>query len=600
MNAPRPIARFLVAAAVLVLALAAVMVSTAALARAREARSRAQAVDRTLALEARFLRARLERLEAFAGELAALPLPAARGAAAPGGRRAAAPSGDATTESEREAALGAFARARRLELAGEIEAPPPADGAGSWWPAATEGGAGEEIGRGARRLAAELAAAPAVRSGLVSADGGLYALAGRGIGGAEDDPARAVVVAQRVDELLVRELDQAIEAELAILLDTGSGPALGASTIDPGLGAEIPLALRRLGNWRSVLSEASALRLELSGASWDSQIAPLPGLEGEAVGVAAALLPLRAPRGMAGVLALEGMLGLVGLAALAVVVLPARRSAPAAPQPGESAAARLAAAVERARASGVYVAPEALPAEYDGLARELPELLEERGRLLRNEAERRRSPARFELAAPDAPLRATAEDLALLAIELRSLARGETVRHPEAALARARRDLAVARREVERRGGRVEAWLGHRLLASFAGQQGVVAAVEAAAGTARELGIATSAFEEPRPPAAALSCGEVAVGVGSEDESAARGLAGRPLQQLDELLREAMVGDLLASQAVVQRAGEDLARRGIGFREHAGLRTAQKVFAIDLATVGADADQPGAAAGSGG
>jgi class 3 adenylate cyclase len=164
------------------------------------------------------------------------------------------------------------------------------------------------------------------------------------------------------------------------------------------------------------------------------------------------------------------------------------------------------------------------------------------------------------------------------------------VKQPDATLQRVRRDLELVRRAIERHGGRVEAWLGHRLLASFAGERSVLRAVRSAADIVRELGVAASAFEEPRPPAAVLACGSVALGVGSEDATAARALAGRPLQQLDELLREAMVGDLLASQEVQRRAESELAERGIKLREHAGLRTTQKVFAIDLASVEASPD----------
>jgi hypothetical protein len=59
------------------------------------------------------------------------------------------------------------------------------------------------------------------------------------------------------------------------------------------------------------------------------------------------------------------------------------------------------------------------------------------------------------------------------------------------------------------------------------------------------------------------------------------------------VLREAMVGDLLATQDVVKKGGGELAELGIAVREHAGLRTTQRLFAVDLGSVGNGA--PGSA-----
>lgn len=522
------------------------------------------------------MRARLERLEVIAAELLTAPPFPERDETVAGTEDAVSPQLDR---------LAAFASPRGLDLAAVFDA----EGAVVWSPgagASPSGADSSELVSLVRRLGGETAVVGGARSGLVSADDGLHGVAYRSSPALGEGRPTTVVVAQRIDRQVVSDLDQAIPAELAFLVETGSGPALAAASLDPRFASSLPMALRERGSWRSLLEDAGSLQLELEGETWDAQLAPLPGLEGPQAGVAAALLPLRGESGLRALLLLETLLGVVAAAAVALLLLPPKRNVTVAEPKGEHAAEQLAAALARARRGGPFTPPEKLAPEYERLSLGLGELVAEQQRLQRDtESSRSRGTIRFELATADDPLHVAVEDLALLAVELRGLARGETVKQPQVALSRVRRDLELVRRAVERHGGRVEAWLGHRLLASFAGERSVLRAVRAAADIARELGAAASAFEEPRPPATALTCGPVALGVSSDDPTAGRALAGRPLQQLDELLREAMVGDLLASQEVVRRSESELSERGIQLREHAGLRTAQKVFAVDLASV---------------
>ncbi|HUP21455.1 MAG TPA: hypothetical protein VNB06_00775 [Thermoanaerobaculia bacterium] len=586
MHAPRSHRRALVAVVALLLTATAVLLGIASLMRGRADREREQALDRTLALEARWVRSRLKRLESVAAELIAIPAPVA-------------PAGIATTGSADPSApalanpLEGLATTRGLDLI--AVAGPGGELLWSSLASAASAAQGGELDRLARRLGDGAAAAES-RSGLVSSGEALYAVAWRTGTPRGEDRVPSVVVAQRVDATVVRELAQAVEAELAFLVDTGSGPALGAASLDPRIAQSVPLELRRLGIWRTVLQRATSLELALDGEAWDAQLAPLYGFEGGAVGVAAALLPRRDGLGLGPLLALVALLPLVAVAGIVFASLPPERALATAGPAAEQPADLLAAALTQARGGAGLVVPEGLPSGFDRLEEAVVELAGERQRLHQEaETTKRRGTPRFELSSSDAPLRVTVEELALLAVELRGLARGDTVRQAEATLLRARRDVESLRGEIERHGGRVEAWLGHRLLASFAGDGAVLSGVRAVAAITRRLGASASAFEEPRPPAAALAFGAVAVGVGSEDEASARALAGRPLQQLDELLREAMVGDLMASQEVVKQAGEELERQGISVREHAGLRTVQKVYVVDLASVGSQSEGPAAA-----
>ena len=141
--------------------------------------------------------------------------------------------------------------------------------------------------------------------------------------------------------------------------------------------------------------------------------------------------------------------------------------------------------------------------------------------------------------------------------------------------------------------GRVEAWLGHRFLASFHGAHAAVDAIRAAAGVMQTLAHPGSAFEESRPPAMAVVHGLVTVGASSGDANVSRVLFGRPLLQLDDLLREAAPGDLLVSRQVVDQIGGFLQQRGVEVREHRGLLTAQTLYALELESVGALLDQAG-------
>jgi len=144
------------------------------------------------------------------------------------------------------------------------------------------------------------------------------------------------------------------------------------------------------------------------------------------------------------------------------------------------------------------------------------------------------------------------------------------------------RDAMRVRRAVSVRGGRVEAALGHRVLATFGGDKSEARAVAAGAEILRRLSERENAFDEPVPPAVAVTAGEVVLG-GPEG---ARTVTGLPVQQAESLLREAASGDLILSKGVHRSLQEALAAGGVELKPQRGLLTPQPVFLLDADAAG--------------
>jgi eukaryotic-like serine/threonine-protein kinase len=171
---------------------------------------------------------------------------------------------------------------------------------------------------------------------------------------------------------------------------------------------------------------------------------------------------------------------------------------------------------------------------------------------------------------------ASAEEVVLVAAELRRHARAEA--DPEAAVGALQRDLDEAAAAVRAEGGRAEAILGHRLLASFTGEGAATRALSVAAGL-----VAMAARNGTEPwelPALALAGGSAARGSVRWADGQGRAVVGLPAARVESLLREASPGEVVLDAAVARSAEQGLADRGLALRPQKAILSSQRLFAL--------------------
>jgi len=172
-------------------------------------------------------------------------------------------------------------------------------------------------------------------------------------------------------------------------------------------------------------------------------------------------------------------------------------------------------------------------------------------------------------------------DAAFLAVELRSFAHPRVVKQPEESIQRLVRQVRLASTILKTHRGKVEAATGHRLLASFSGEGAGMRAVAAGSELRRVLSVPENAFDEVTEPALAVTLGKATTGSVSWEDHPVRVLVGRPVQQLESLLREAAPGDLLLSREAQRHLGKSLQEVGIELTESPSMLSTQPLFLVD-------------------
>jgi len=157
---------------------------------------------------------------------------------------------------------------------------------------------------------------------------------------------------------------------------------------------------------------------------------------------------------------------------------------------------------------------------------------------------------------------------ALLGLELRHL--GAEIDAPEAVAEGLASDLAAIEEVVVQYRGRVRAIAGHRIWATFEGSEQALRAVAVA--TSVQLRFRG---DERVPPACAVTSG--AILLGGERELT----AGRPVQWLETLLREAAPGDLLLGSEAAMELSFPARQREVEVRPRRGLLTAASYYELD-------------------
>ncbi len=420
-----------------------------------------------------------------------------------------------------------------------------------------------------------------------------------------------VVVAAPIDRALALEARSLSRADTAFLVPAaGGGVEPVASTLGrDGAGALVG-ALEKatlLGPAMRDGQSASADDLVLAGRSYRVQVEPLPSPAGSAgpaspTGTAAAGSRARGAgaRGTQGV-----MVTLVRHVGTAPVVRKAELVAAGAGLAGLLLGGLLALlagrGVSRPLDEVSAAADRARSGDLDGASRyAIPGALSE---VFADQSEKRSLEAAVATVGREAGLRGDGSHAerrrgAVLVAEMPRYGRLGPDDEPREVSERLGRDLIRVRRAVSGRGGRVEASLGHRVLAVFDGEGSEARAVAAGAEILKSLSERENAFDEPVPPAVAVTAGEAVVG----GPDGARTVTGLPVQQAESLLREAASGDLILAKKVHRTLQDALAAGGVELRPQRGLLTPQPVFLLDAeraAQAAAALGETGVAGGGG-
>ena len=411
-----------------------------------------------------------------------------------------------------------------------------------------------------------------------------------------------VVVAAPIDRALALEARSLSRADAAFLVPaTGGGVEQVASTLGRDQADELAAALAGAGLLEPALRDgrtASTETLNLADRSYRAQVEPLPSPDSRAGAGSNGAARGAGARGAQGVMVtlvqrvgaaplvrrvelVAAAAGLAGLLLGGLLALLAGRGA-SAPLDEVTAAAERARSGDLAGASR-YPVPGALSEVFADQSEKWS--LEAAVAAVGREAGLDRDGGHVERRRG-----------AVLVVEMPRYGRLGPDDEPREVAERLARDVVRVRRAVTGRGGRVEAALGHRVLATFGGDRTEARAVAAGAEILQRLSERENAFDEPVPPAVAVTSGETVVG----GPDGARTVTGLPVQQAESLLREAASGDLILSKGVHRGLQEALAAGGVELNPQRGLLTPQPVFLLDTeraARAAAALGEAGAATG---
>jgi serine/threonine-protein kinase len=409
------------------------------------------------------------------------------------------------------------------------------------------------------------------------------------------------VTAVAIDDATALEIEKVSGADVAFLGRGDATPTVVATTLDAshtrGLaGALGPALARVLGGGEPV----EDVTIELAGRPWLATVTPLRGAGDSPAGATVALASL--DRELASYRQIQTRLLLVG----AVAVLLAGALSYALSRRTVQPLRQLAAAAEAA-SQGNY--DQEIASSTAGGRDEVGRLATAFDVLLSDLRQKRDMEAYVgELArslpepgggsAPLAP--PEARQVSLLGIELRRYTHPALHHDPDAALGRLAHDLRRIAAAAGAHRGKIEAVLGHRVLASFEGARRSFRALAAATEVVRSLGGRDGgpdgSLDAAHLPAVALVSGDAVVGSVVYDEGGVeRGVVGLPVQQLENLLREATPGDILLSERAYEELGD--AFRGAGYELPAqrGLVSTQRLYLLSPQVAAAVTGAPRAA-----
>jgi HAMP domain-containing protein len=393
-----------------------------------------------------------------------------------------------------------------------------------------------------------------------------------------------------IDDVDALEVRRVSDAEVAFIAAPGGKPRVAASTLEPALGDELLASLQRQRMVEPVMQRGESMEqvdLELRGRRWIGLVRPLGGGEGaRPIGAVVSLASL--DNQLQPFQQIETILVVVGVAAILFASLFSFLLSRRVMKPVRD----LAAAAKEASEGNYQQRIEINRSDEVGrLAESFNKLLSD----LREKQDMETYITDLSRTLPSGdggggggPLEeAGTRPVALLAADLRRYAQPKIGYDPAAALENLARDLRRVHAAAGARQGRVEGTFGQRVLLSFDGEGRAFRALQAAAEIGATLTSSSSAFDEAEPPVIALIEGEAVTGSVIWGDGPTRAVIGKPLAQLDGLLREGAPGDIVLAPQLYVELSEVFARSGAELTPQRGmLGGTQSLYVVDKATAG--------------
>lgn len=179
-----------------------------------------------------------------------------------------------------------------------------------------------------------------------------------------------------------------------------------------------------------------------------------------------------------------------------------------------------------------------------------------------------------------APKETASLEMSMVAIEMRGYARSSTTRDSESSVGSLLRDLRRCSHTVASQYGKVASVLGHRVLLTFEGDRHAARATSAASDILRAM-----VNESSGPaPAVAVTTGDAVSGPISWGEREGDAVLGRPVQELETLLREAAPGEVLLTQKVLDQLSSEISVAGVELQPAPAVLAAIRFYSLDLET----------------
>ncbi len=375
------------------------------------------------------------------------------------------------------------------------------------------------------------------------------------------------------------------EADVAILADDGGNPQVVATTLGP---AEVEELMSRLQQRRMVDTvmrgnePTEPIDLEINARRWIGLVRPLADSSGNRVGAVVSLASLDAE--LLPFQRIETILLIVGAAAVLIASLfsfllgrrvfkPVRDLANAATAASEGNYGQKI-TIDRGDEVG------RLAVAFNHLLSELREKQDMETYI--QELSRTLPSSNGQGGAIE---EAGTVPVALLGVDMRRYAQPKMGHDPESTIEQLAQDLRRVHAAVGARQGKIEGAFGQRLLVSFVGDNRAFRALSAAAEIGAVLSVSRNAFEEAEPPILAITEGDAVTGSVVWGEGTDRVVVGRPLLQLEGLMREGTPGDLVLSQPLYGSLGDVFTRSGVELSPQRGMfGGAQTLYVINRDT----------------
>ncbi len=396
--------------------------------------------------------------------------------------------------------------------------------------------------------------------------------------GVGDEILGAVVTGYEIDDELARDIKRFAECEVVFFAKTEAGYQEAGTTL-----AESTTALRDWLSTASMPAESEDVRLPLQGETFQAIFAPLataPTENGEPVGLFAALRSR--DRELAAFRSFQRSVLLVGLLGVAVAVGASHFLASGIARPLR----KLVTITDRIR-EGDYSSDVDAPSggEFGSLASAFRSLLGElREKQVMEKFLSRSAAEMIQKTDPGAAGTGERRPVTVLFSDLKShTAFKEGSEDPKEVLRRVNHSLSLQAELVERYGGRVDKFVGDRMMAIFKGEDKVWPAIRCAI-SIQHL-VDSDGDKSALVPGIGVSTGDAVFGAVGSSNRLDYSLLGRAVHVAGRLADEALAGDVLLSHEAYSKVQDRASAEALPPLKLQGIDEAVPIYSLSTGTI---------------